>query len=165
MPDPDFLKISNITSHQIDLFNSVLGELNVPRLGENPDFLLDENLQGHHFVKIQLKSSGKRTVPLAILFEGDGIRLDIFGIEESFEWSNDEIFTNRANIISFLKKLLTSYVLVELCDSAARKSRVYLFDTHGNLVRKFALRGLIQNFSGWNCEKILFFPVYSDKQA
>jgi len=154
------MEFSDITNHQVNLINMVLNDLGAPNIFENPDFVVDMDSLGFHHIVLSFVKKNKKSVPLVFYLEGDGIRLDVCGISESFEWSNDSIFAAGDSVADFFKKLLTSYVLVESCGSAGTKSRMYLFDKEGALIAKFALRGWIQAFSGWDCEKILFSPIY-----
>lgn len=153
------MEFSDNTIHHIELINSVLDDIGVPRLFENSDFVADMDSAGYYSLVIDVAPGNRRTGPFT-LFLGDGIRLDVCGINESFEWTNEQIFTSRASITDFFKKLFTSYILMESCGSANAKSRMYLFDKEGNFVEKYALRGFVQKFSGWECEKVLFTPIY-----
>lgn len=154
------MEFSDITNHQISLLNSVLDHIGVPNLFENPNFSVDMDSLGYHYVKIKVISNNKKNVPLTFLLEGDGIRLDVYGIEEAFEWTNENIYTSRKDIVDFLVSLFTSYILIESCNSAYSKSRMYLFDKEGVFNNKYVLRGFIHKFSGWDCDKSLFLPIY-----
>jgi hypothetical protein len=154
------IELSDITNHQVKLLNSVLNAIGVQSLFKNPDFAIDMDSLGYHHMVINIISGKKRTTPLILFLEGDGIRLDICGLDEAFEWTTEDIYTSRESIIDFFKKLFTSYILVESCSSANAKSRMYLFDNGGILLEKYILRGFIHSFSGWNCDKKLFFPIY-----
>lgn len=154
------MKFSDITNHQINLLDSVLNSIGVQSLFENPDFSIDKESLGYHHVMVNIFSGRKKSVPLILFLEGDGIRLDVCGINEAFEWANKDIYTSGESVASFFKKLFTSYVLMESCGSANAKSRMYLFDKKGLLIDKYMLRGFIHRYSGWDCDKALFVPIY-----
>jgi hypothetical protein len=154
------MEFSENTKHKISLLNTVLDGLRVQRLFENPDFIADMDSAGYHRVVIDVFSGSKRTAPLTLYLQGDSIRLDICGIVEAFEWSNEDVFKSRVKIVDFFTKLFTSYLLVESCGSVGLKSRMYLFNKDGDFIEKFALRGFVHRYSGWDCDKHLFLPLY-----
>ncbi len=99
------------------------------------------------------------------MFEGEGIRLDVCGVDEAFEWAAEDVDASCDEIIAFFTTLFTSYVLMETCGAANWKSRMNLFNKHGDQVGKYALSGFIQHFSGWDCDKHLFFPMYDEPSS
>lgn len=154
------IEFSENTNHKIRLLNSILNDLGVQELFENPEFAIDMDSAGYHRLVINIPSGTRRTTPLTLYLEGDGIRLDVCEVNEAFEWTNEDVFTSREQIVDFFTKVFTSYILVESCGSANSKSRIYLFDKSGSLVGKYAVRGFVQKFSGWDCEKFLFLPIF-----
>ena len=157
------MEFSDLTNHKIELLDSVLRAIGVSSLFENPDFKIDEGSKGFHNLIINVYSDERITVPLAILIEGDGLRVDVCGLDEAFEWPDDYVFTARQEIVDFFYKLFTSYVLIETCGPAWAKTRMYLFGTDGQLLCKHGLRGFFQGFSGWDCDKTLYFPLYKNQ--
>lgn len=154
------MKFSNLTNDRINLLNTVLSELNAPNLLENPDFLIDRESLRSHLVIITVNSVNKKNCPLVIMLEEDSIRLDIFGLNESFEWSKEDIEKSRGKIISFFKQIFTSYILIEYWGTPHKKSSMSLFDENGFFLEKFLLRGVIHWFNGQNQVQQLFFPIY-----
>lgn len=153
-------EFDEIILNQLRILNTVLDNLAKLPVFENDDFIIDKDSAGTFFLRIKLSNLNKGTIPIDILLEGDGLRLDILYLSETFEWSRNQISSDKANIIKFFQQLLTSYILIESCGSSQKKSRMYLFDETGHFIEKYVLRGFIHNFSGWDCDKQLFFPYY-----
>jgi len=153
------MEYSDTLLRNIDLMNDVLNAIGASELNENTDFLIDQDSLGYYHMRINVVSD-RKTAPLVIFLEGDGMRLDVCGVLEAFEWSNEDILTTSDRIKDFFKKLFTSHILMESCGSASAKSRMFLFDKRGDFIDKYALRGFIQKYSGWECDKYLFFPLY-----
>ena len=145
---------------KIDLLNTVLNELGVAGLFENADFSVDSESAGYYQVIVNSAPGNRKNLPFSLFLLGDEIRLDICGIAESFEWTNEDVAKSRNQIVSFFKKLFTGYILVESCGAANSKSRIYFFNKDGDFVEKYSLRGFIQKYAGWDCDKHLFFPLY-----
>lgn len=157
------MKFSELMINRIDLINSILVELNVSGLFKNPDFLVDEESMSQHRVTFAVYLENKKSVPLVIMLGENGIRLDICGLPETFEWSKKDIEDSKEEIIDFFKRLFTSYILIESCGSVYSKSRMYMFKENGEFIEKYILRGFIHSYSGWNCDKKLFFPIYPSR--
>lgn len=153
------MEFSDSTNHNIELINGVLESVGASGIFENLDFMLDLDSAGYYSLVAKIATE-RRSVPLTLIIEGDGIRLDVCGLNEAFEWSKDKILDSRDEVDDFFRKLFTSYILVESCGSANAKSRMFLFDKQGSFIDKYALRGFVQKYSGWDCDKYLFFPVY-----
>lgn len=158
------MKFSDLTNDRINLLNTVLSELNVPSLFENPNFLVDEESLRSHLVVIKVNSFSKKSCPMVIMMEEDSIRLDIFGLNESFEWSEKDIKKSRDKIISFFKQIFTSYILIEYWGSPHSKSSMSLFDKNGVFLEKITLRGVIHWFNGQNQVQQLFFPIINKSE-
>jgi hypothetical protein len=154
-------QFSEIIQQQISVLNSVLNDLGRLPLFENADFTIDRKSAGTFFLRICLSNLKNSSIPVDILLEGDRMRLDIFHLSESFEWSKNEVNGECEKIKSFFKELFTSYILIESCDAPYKKSQMYFFNENGDLINKYKLRGLVHIFSEWNYDKKLFLPIYS----
>lgn len=154
------MNFSNVTEDRINLVNEVLDGLSVSNLFKNPNFEIDSDSLRSRYVKFATVSEHKKIISLFISIEYDSISIDICGLSETFEWSKEDIENDREKIKSFFKQLFVSYILLESCGSPYAKSRMYLFDNDGNLTEKYILRGVLHKFSGWDCDKTLFFPIF-----
>lgn len=157
-------EFNEIIIYQLEILNEVLEKLDRLPVFDNPDFQINKDSAGTFFLRIKLSNCNNSKLPIYILLEGDGMRLDLFHLSETFEWSKNEVLSSKKNIIKFFQEFFTSYILIENCGSSQSKSRMYLFDETGNLINKYILRGFIHSYSGWNCDKKLFFPIYPRNQ-
>ena len=155
------MEFSDKIQHQILLLDEVLQSIGTRKTFENAAFSVELGSAGYHQMVIHVTGSEDgNNLPLSIWLQSESLRLDVCGLNEAFEWTDDDIFKSRADVVSFLRKLFTSFVLIEICGSANMKSRMFLFDKAGALLEKFALRGFVQKFSGWECEKVLYMPIF-----
>lgn len=152
-------QFGDVILRQLDILDSVLSDLGRLSLFENSDFTINKESAGTFFLRISLNIESSN-IPIDILLEGDGMRLDIFHLPESFEWSKRRIEQERGDIELFFKNLLTSYVLIEGYGLLRNKSCMYLFDKKGKMIEKHILSGIIHTFSSWEQYKSLFFPIY-----
>jgi hypothetical protein len=146
--------------NQIRLLDKVLSELNVPTLNDNPDFIVNRESAGTFRLDFQIFPQKKNTVDLWLLLEGDGLRVDIDGIPETFEWSCEDLLESEREAIDFIKELFTSYILLEYFPSRTTMS---LFDSTGLRTKQYTLRyylSLMGIFKS-DSEQTLFFPIYS----
>lgn len=154
------MNFEDITKDRIDLFDELLSELEKPQLFNNSIFEIDSRSTHPRYLRFSTFGEDREIISLIILIEYDSLRLDICGIPECFEWTEEDINLNRDEVKKFFKKLFTSYILFESCGSPFSKSRMYLFSKDGNLTEKYILQGFVHKFFGWNCDKHLFFPVF-----
>ena len=154
------MEFSDLTMDRIGMFNKIFFELDIPTLFDNIDIVIDKDSLSFRHIIFAIYVENKTTIPLTVMIEEDSIRLDVCNLPETFEWSKSDIKDERDEIIEFFKKLLTSFVLVEGCGSLHRKSRMYLFDEQGVFIEKYILRGFAHSYTGWNCDKQMFFPLY-----
>lgn len=143
--------------YQLTILDKVLIDLGLPPVSENSDFVIHKSSStfGLDMSVIRL---GRNTVPTDFLLEGDGMRIDIDSIPETFEWANESM-ENSEEIVDFIKQLFTSYVLMEYCGSHTEMS---LFNSEGELVYKTILRyyNFFGSFFYRDCQKKLFLPIY-----
>jgi hypothetical protein len=152
-------EFGEIILQQLDLLNSVLDKLGEPRIFGNSKFLINYDSAATFYLRIEYTNNERVHLQFHIHLEGDGMRLDVQGLSESFEWSKNKLLTAKNEIALFFQQLLTSYVLFESCGDSQSKSRMYIFGANGELIEKYTLRGFIHSYSGWNCDKKLFFPI------
>lgn len=144
---------------QIRLLDKVLSELNVAELNENPDFIFNRESAGTFSLRCQLSPSDKNTVNMHLFFEGDGLRIDIDGIPEAFEWSIKQLQKSENEVVNFIKELFTSHILMEYYPSRTTMS---FFDSNGVRTDKFVLRRYF-SFAGIfrkEPEQSIYFPIY-----
>ena len=145
--------------NQIKLLDKVLSELNVACLNENSDFIVNRESAGTFFLIFEVSPQNKNTVNMLLLLEGGGLRIDIDGISETFEWSNRTLQESEKKAIDFIKELFTSYILLEYFPSRTTMS---LFDSTGTRVKQYTLRNYL-SLTGLfkrDYEQSLFFPIY-----
>jgi hypothetical protein len=146
--------------NQIRLLDNVLNELNVANLNENPDFIVNRESAGAYGLDFSVSPQNKNTVQLGLFLQGDGLRIDIDGIPETFEWSDKNLLESERETIDFIKDLLTSYILLEYFRSRTKMS---LFNSKGIRTKQYTLMyypsllGIFKKDSKQN----LFFPFYT----
>ena len=97
--------------YQLTILNAVLKELGLPPVSESPDFEIHES-SGTFGLDMSVVRSGRNTVPINLYLESGGLRIDVDHIPEAFEWST-QAMEDSSEVRSFIKQLLTSYVLME----------------------------------------------------
>lgn len=145
--------------NQIRLLDKVLSELGVNDLNENFDFVVDRESAGTFFLRFNVSSQNKNTVNIRLLLEGDGLGIDIDGINETFEWSNKNLQESESEAINFIKELFTSYILLEYFPSRTTMS---LFDSRGVRIKQYTLRKYLSLMGIFkkDSEQNLCFPIY-----
>lgn len=157
------MEFNPVTRNRILLFDELFMELGRAALLSEPQLDVDWHSATADFLRFDLGSLGNESIRMVVSIEIDSLRLDLAGLDECFEWASDEIDSDRESVRNFFGELLTSFLLFESCGNAASKSRLYLFDKKGALLRKYILRGFVHKYCGWNCDKVLFFPVISSQ--
>ncbi len=146
--------------NQMRLLDKVLSELNVANLNENPDFIVNRESAATFGLDFQVFPQNKNTVNLWLLLEGDGLRVDIDRIPETFEWSYKNLLESEREAIDFIKELFTSYILLEYFSSRTTMS---LFDSKGLRTKQYTLRNYLSLMGIFksDSEQSLFFPIYT----
>lgn len=156
-------ELDKTITDKINFLDEILHELEAVEIQENPDFIINSKSASTFYLQIQIKSSQKNTVPIHIFLEGSSLRIDIDGIPEAFEWTNKDIEKPKGYVVSFIKQLLTSYVLLEYYGS---HTIMCFFDNKGQLIYETTLRyynllpSFFIRFLSRTCEKKLFLPIY-----
>ena len=143
---------------QLALISAVLVRLGQPAFFDNKDFVVDTASAGTYNLLATVASESNR-VQLDF-FMGTGLRIDLDGIPETFEWSMERL-QNQPDVVSeFLYDLLRCYVLVQRSN---KRIDVQLFDLSGQLVEAMNVRrlGFLRSFDPRSVRAHLFFPVYS----
>ena len=145
--------------NQIEFLDKVLSELNVDCLNENPDFIVNRDSAETFFLIFEVSPQKKNTVNMLLLLEGGGLRIDIDGINETFEWSNKSLQESEREAVDFIKELFTSYILLEYFPSRTTMS---LFDSKGTRLKQYTLRNYLSLMGLFKSEyeQSLFFPIY-----
>ncbi len=146
--------------NQIRILDKVLSELNATKLKENPDFIVDQESAGTFGIRFKVSPQNKNTVQMHLLLEGDGLRIDIDGIPETFEWSNKNLEELDREAIDFIKELFTSFVLMEYFPS---QTTMCLFNSKGVRTKHYTLRNYVSltGIFKRDSEQSLFFPIYT----
>ncbi len=94
----------------IKFFNSILSELNAPKLLENADFNVCEESTFERFLTVTLKKNN--CVSLYIILD-DGIRIDIDGIPESCEFTKKDLIEKKDETTNIIKLIFSGYLMIE----------------------------------------------------
>ena len=89
--------------NQIKILDKALIQLKAAKLLENDEFIVDQESAGTFFIRFMLSPKNRNTIQLHLLLEGDGLRLDVDGIEETFEWSTKNLKESETEVINFIK--------------------------------------------------------------
>ncbi|MCA1622505.1 MAG: hypothetical protein LC768_00395 [Acidobacteria bacterium] len=152
-------ELDDLIINQVRFLDKILNGLNVANIEDNPDFLINRESAGTFFLQIQILPKNRNTVPIHIFLEGDGLRIDIDGIPETFEWANKDLEESETMVSNFINELLTSYILLEYFGNRTTMS---LFNSKGMQTKYYKLRSYLP-FTGMfkkASEKRLFFPIY-----
>lgn len=154
------MNYSPSVNRKLEVLNDALRSVDADSLFQNDYFELDSAYSSYHGVRFALQRQGDNYLPIDLYVESDSIRIDIYGIPEALVWSEKQIQESPETIIDLIAGLLAGYSVLEYCGSPHSNSRLYIFEKNGKLLSKFRLRGFFNVLSTWECEKILFFPVY-----
>lgn len=153
------MKFNKQIELKIELLNEILIELNEPVLFDNPDFSVGE-LSTEFYLELKLLNSNQNTIPMEIRVSLFDLQIGLDRVKEVYEWSNETINEERGKIISFIKCLFTSCILVEYCGS--NYTAFSIFNSKGNIAFKTPI---IQGFYlKLNCKKRLFSSIYSNNR-
>jgi len=94
----------------IKFFNSILTELNVPKLLENSDFKVREELTFERYLELDLKK--KNCVSLFMILD-EGIRIDIDETPESCEFTKQDLVEKKNEVKNIIKLILSGYLMIE----------------------------------------------------
>jgi hypothetical protein len=160
-PDHEFDE--RVQSH-IKLFDEVLARLGRDEIFRNSDFELGNESCGTFQAVFDVHSTTKsNAVDMWLHFTADGIRLDLDGINELFEWSADEISCSPQKVSEFLTQIFTGYILIE---GQAGKRFVEIFDRNGHLFEWTSYNDFWHMVSGVHIvrhktSRRLFLPFYA----
>ena len=121
-------------SEKVDLVNRVLDEINAPHLLANPDFSVDE-MSMESWLKINLNDGVHNNVPLSLTFTQTGLEVRLDRIAEAIDWSDRDLKESRFAILTMLKNLFTSHILVEYYGSS--RTLISLFGQDGKCTNNF----------------------------
>ena len=155
----------------VGLFDEVLIECGEQQLLENQNFTVAKNfdLSPNYIVSYLIVESThkvKNSLPIRILFEGDGLRIDIDGIPETFEWAAKHIDEDRNSAIELIRNLFTGYVLIET-HGASRF--IQMFDANGDFLDAISHNNLFHMITGlylfrYKNYRKLYLPTFSKKK-
>lgn len=137
----------------------------MPNIFENPNFTFSKDSSGTNSLGFQIVSSKNNSVILDIFLESDGIRIDIDGISEAFEWSNKDIKNSKEKVAKLIKYLFTGYILIET-QNASRF--IQIFDAEGFFIRSFSRNNSLHFYTGlyifrYKTYRRLFLPMFEKK--
>ena len=141
---------------KVGIVNEVLDEIRIPRLLENPDFMVDE-MSMESWLKVNLKDKGENKIPLSLTFTSTGLEVRLDRIGEALDWSNKNLKESNAVVKSMIKNLLTSHILVECYGSS--QTRISVYGRDGKCTNNFKYQEIL-SFKGKRKDR-LYFPVYS----
>jgi len=147
----------------VNFLNEILDDLNAGPVTENPDFVLDKNSSGKFGINIWGRSlKGENSAEMWIEVGSDHIRLDLDGINETFEWANSK--KSREEVADFIRHIFTGHILIE----TRRSSRfIQIFASDGSLFHSSSHNNLLHMLTGlylWRRKTFrrLFSPFISD---
>ena len=148
---------------QINLFNEILTSLKTSAIFENSDFQLDRDSAGTNSIRFTVKSPKKNTAQMWLFLESDGVRLDIDGMNELFEWSNESIKQSKEKFINFIQLLLTGYILIE---TRGASRFIQIFNEDGFFEHSSSYNNLFHMLTGlylfrYKNYRRLYLPIYS----
>lgn len=149
--------LSELNCDHLSLVNSVLRDLGHVPIPENDCFEIESESIRSHFLKVRTK--GSRSCPIVIYLEEDSLRIDIAEINEAVEFTAADIDQRPNDLKGFLRVLFTSFIVIEYKISPQWRSRAYFFDGSGKCVLKMKLCGILNIFSEWEFERILYTPL------
>ena len=160
-------KFESYLLDNVKLFDEVLNECGQPSLLENSHFsqFLDFPTTSRYLV-VELNTLKSNTVPIVIWFEGEDLRIDIEGMNETFDWSKKQIEETREKIVELIRNLFTGFILIE-----TRKSSrfILIFDADGFFVQALSYNNLFHMLTGLYLFRYknyhrLYLPIFSKKK-
>lgn len=144
---------------QIELVNLVLQDLNRPQIFANKDFVIDRDSAGFYQLIAAIERPGANIIPCRFHFEGDGLRIDLNDIDETFEWPFREIEARGDVIGDFIKDLFRSFIVLETSNAGITAN---FFDVQGRIRKVWKLRSasFFSFVKQRDPEQHLFFPIY-----
>lgn len=130
----------------VRLFDEILSQFGEPPLFENENFApyLDFVITSRHVV-LELISSKTSTLPVTFRLGAGSLRIDIDRMNETLEWSNEQIEAEKSSVVSLISNLLTGYVLIET-RNASRIIRI--FDADGVFIDSIYYNIFFPKFAG-----------------
>jgi hypothetical protein len=140
----------------IALVNKVLQELNAPLLLENDDYFIDD-MSFDGWLKIDFKPPVDNMVSFSMIFTPSGLEIILDRVAEAIEWSHDQLQNSGEAAMITIKKLLTSYLLVEYYGQIG--THIRLFNSSGEFLTSFKYNMFF--FLRRPSKSKLFMPIYS----
>lgn len=159
----DNIEFEESVKLKIELFDDLLSDLGKQTLLENPDFTLDTESSNAYAAIFAVNSqTNSNAANMWLHVMGDGLRLDIDGIPELFEWSDEQVRDSRKEVVTFLAHLLTGYIMIETHGS---RRFVEIYDSRGNFVDWVSRNKTIHMITGLRVSRFqthrrLFLPFY-----
>ncbi len=155
-----------IVGRQIRIINEILHSVGAGNIFDNADVTFDEWLQSENYLKFKLLRYKRNSIVVDFHFQSDGMRIDVEGNDESYDFSRETILNEEPKVKEILERLISCPILIE---SKGNSSFVNLFNPDGS---RFAVWSL-QSFSGlffrgyWKSQMMdqhLFDPIYPSTQ-
>ena len=152
-----------IQSH-VKFFDEVLAALGHSGVFKNPDFEFGKDGSGFGQALFDVRSTTQaNAVGMWLHFTTEGIRLDLDGMNELFEWSADEIYRSPQKISEFLIRIFTGYILIE---TRGGKRFLEIFDSQGQFFEWTSYNDFLHMLTGMHIAKYktdrrLFLPFYA----
>jgi hypothetical protein len=144
----------------LDLLNEVLVEFAAPEIFHNSGIKLNQQLLLEGYIQFRLQRNEKH-VPLYFEISAQsGIRVDVDRARETFEWDLKDIVDEKYNVLSSLRMLLTSFVLVEY--HGKYYTKIIFFNNKGICIDIYKYQEKLF-FKGKRKDR-LYFPVYDIKK-
>lgn len=154
-------ELSDLVIKNVYFLDSILSEIIVQPISENADFTINKDSSGTYSLDIKVNSKSQNVAELDIFLQSDGIRIDVDGIPELFEWGNKHLEVSKDEAIATIKNIFTGYFLIE---RSGRSIFINLFDTNGfhykTISRNNFLHFLTGTYLKTNSFQRLFLPIY-----
>ena len=138
---------------KIELINSVFDKLGIPRLLENPDFVLSE-------ISIewmaQFKFKKENCIEIDIECDENGIDFGLFPHYEAYYLSNEFIRDYKEKFLELIEDIFKCTIKREVCGKGYTK--YYYYNENGECVRTKKIIGLF--YLKRNCVIEEFPPIY-----
>lgn len=159
----DGIEFEDGVKAHIQLFDDLLAGIGAAPIFENHDFSFNnESSNAYAAIFDVVSQTNPNAAVMWLHLMGDGIRLDIDGINELYEWSDKHIKDSRDDVVPFLGQVLTGFILIETHGSGRF---VEIFDSSGNFVTWISRNNTIHMITGLRISRYksyrrMFLPFY-----
>lgn len=125
------MSLDQLVKSKIELVDMALTKAGAQRILENKLFRENRVRSFDDYAEYSVERDG--AVPLNLIISIDALQVDIDGMAEVFEWSNQQIDDERDNIIAILQLIFVSAVEITRCGAHYRNIR--FLDSQGICIK------------------------------